>query len=623
MTLPPCYRCQCQPCECVDGITLYHGLAEEIVPLLAPQSVTAVVTDPPAGISFMGRAWDSAKGGRDKWIAWLCEILTACRAACKPGAPLLCWALPRTSHWTGMAIEDAGWEVVDQISHLFGSGFPKALDISKAIDKAAGAERGVVGVIKNDQPTATDIYGGFAGEGRRDTNITAPATPEAQRLDGWHTSTKPAHETWWMAFNPYEAVTSDRLHTATGWDFWHHDKAVKHTIVERLKVFKRYGVRLPSGCYEVEVRTLRRRALHAAVESDLLFQVRAVVPTKYKPAWRTVGRADVKAYRKWKSSSVAANALTHGVAGLAIDRSRVEAPDGLTTGGRCVGESPLPMNKAQGHSEERERSPEHSLGRYPPNVVLSHAPGCRKVGTRKVKGSNRPSEVGRTGSMGYGRNASGSETRADYADPDGLETIDAWECVEGCPVLELGRQSGERPSAGAQAAGPGMFGLPRDNRVTGRGDTGTAARFFPQFGGQEQCETVDTATNAEPNSESCSTEKSGARPAVSTSDITPTVSGTPTDSKWKSVRFHYCPKAGKSERHDSKHPTVKPLELMSWLCKLVSMPGYTGTLLDPFAGSGSTLEAGTRWFEHVIGIEQDEGYCKDIVRRLKSRGGLF
>lgn len=88
--------------------------------------IDAVVTDPPAGISMMGRSWDHNRGGRDKWIAWLSAILAECYRVTKPGGRMLCWSIPRTMHWTGMAIEDAGWFVENTIAHINGSGFPKA-----------------------------------------------------------------------------------------------------------------------------------------------------------------------------------------------------------------------------------------------------------------------------------------------------------------------------------------------------------------------------------------------------------------------------------------------------------------------------------------------------------------
>lgn len=89
---------------------------------LPDNSVDAVVTDPPSGIGFMGdkNPWDSDRGGRDNWISWLERRLREAKRVLKPGGYALIWALPRTSHWTGMAIEDAGFTVVDRVSHLFG-----------------------------------------------------------------------------------------------------------------------------------------------------------------------------------------------------------------------------------------------------------------------------------------------------------------------------------------------------------------------------------------------------------------------------------------------------------------------------------------------------------------------
>jgi site-specific DNA-methyltransferase (adenine-specific) len=79
----------------------------------------------------MGRKWDDDKGGRKQWIAWLCEILRECKRVMKPGAAGFVWALPRTSHWTGTACEDAGFEVRDVVTHLQGQGFPKSKSLLK------------------------------------------------------------------------------------------------------------------------------------------------------------------------------------------------------------------------------------------------------------------------------------------------------------------------------------------------------------------------------------------------------------------------------------------------------------------------------------------------------------
>ncbi len=110
---------------------LLHGDASKIASMIAPESIDAIVTDPPAGIALMGKAWDTDKGGRDAWIAWLRDIMREAFKVLKPGGHALVWALPRTSHWTMTAIEDAGFEIRDVGIHLFGTGFPKSLNVGE------------------------------------------------------------------------------------------------------------------------------------------------------------------------------------------------------------------------------------------------------------------------------------------------------------------------------------------------------------------------------------------------------------------------------------------------------------------------------------------------------------
>lgn len=101
-------------------------------------SVDALVTDPPAGISFMGKDWDGDKGGRSGWVRWMTEVMGEAKRVMKPGAHGLVWAIPRTSHWTATALEDAGFEIRDVVTHLFGSGFPKSLNVGKAVKEFEG-----------------------------------------------------------------------------------------------------------------------------------------------------------------------------------------------------------------------------------------------------------------------------------------------------------------------------------------------------------------------------------------------------------------------------------------------------------------------------------------------------
>lgn len=107
-------------------IRLLHGDCREVLRTLEAGSVDSLVTDPPAGIGFMGKGWDSNKGGREAWVAWLASVLREARRVLRPGGWALVWALPRTAHWTGLALEDAGFQVRDCVTHLFGTGFPKS-----------------------------------------------------------------------------------------------------------------------------------------------------------------------------------------------------------------------------------------------------------------------------------------------------------------------------------------------------------------------------------------------------------------------------------------------------------------------------------------------------------------
>lgn len=116
--------------------TVIHGDALEVLKTLADNSIDAVVTDPPSAIHFMDKSWDSDKGGRKQWVAWLSRIMTECLRILKPGGHALVWALPRKAHWTALALEDAGFEVRDCITHLFGSGFPKSKNLGNGMGSA-------------------------------------------------------------------------------------------------------------------------------------------------------------------------------------------------------------------------------------------------------------------------------------------------------------------------------------------------------------------------------------------------------------------------------------------------------------------------------------------------------
>lgn len=204
-----------------DGrITVFNGDALDVLKSLPSNMFDSIVADPPAGISFMGKGWDNDKGGRKQWIAWLAAILCECYRVLKPGAYGVLWSLPRTSHWTATAIEDAGFEIRDCIMHVFGSGFPKNMDISKAFDKRAGAKRKVVGTrtlggnaaLTLKEKGGTYHSGGVSSVGRTvEVDITEPSTDEAKQWDGWGTALKPAQEAWWLIRKPTVGAVIDNI----------------------------------------------------------------------------------------------------------------------------------------------------------------------------------------------------------------------------------------------------------------------------------------------------------------------------------------------------------------------------------------------------------------------------
>lgn len=191
---------------------------------LGDESIDSVVTDPPAGIAFMGREWDTDKGGRAQWVAWMEAVAKECLRVLKPGGHALVWGLPRTSHWTAWAWESAGFEVRDMIAHIQAQGFPKSLDVSKGIDKAAGAEREVVGVVDSrssydggnrKSEGHSNEYGSITNKGG--VVRTAPSTEEAKKWKGFGTGLKPSAEPWWLFRKPLNgSVVENVLEYGTG-----------------------------------------------------------------------------------------------------------------------------------------------------------------------------------------------------------------------------------------------------------------------------------------------------------------------------------------------------------------------------------------------------------------------
>jgi DNA modification methylase len=207
-----------EPIPFLDGkVVLHPGDCLDVLRAMPDASIDSVVTDPPYALvsivkrfgcknaapakegvygrsarGFMGKEWDT--GERAFAVEFWAEVLRVL----KPGGHVLAFSGTRTYHRLACAVEDAGFEIRDQIGWLYGSGFPKSHDVSKGIDKAAGAEREVVATVrKTPSAGSANMNEGWVrpwAEGKTTMDITAPATDEASRWQGWGTALKPAWE---------------------------------------------------------------------------------------------------------------------------------------------------------------------------------------------------------------------------------------------------------------------------------------------------------------------------------------------------------------------------------------------------------------------------------------------
>jgi hypothetical protein len=582
--------------------------------------------------------------------------------------------------------------------HVFvtgNSGFPKSHDISKAIDKAAGAEREVIGMHPN--PNASGwITAGKANEGH-ETIITSPSTSAAQEWDGWGTALKPAYEPVLLCAKPLtvehlfgimvEDITNTlqevlqcsglsardvdksfsgirvrlekarvyTVHENARINIWENTASVRYvassfTFSEResseptrtrensaLSRVKPNGSQsttgerpIPAGgadgiltkVQDISMSVItgdiseNTASLWSSISDALLTQVNTfTIETgiKLTTALRTfksfltqtisddTGNLSPE-YRpiilamKPLPGTFASNALTYGVAGLWVDGCRVVASEGDRFGGGGLNSS------HQGFMAESQRTYQKGMGfrddthkgRWPANLVLSHTPECRRVGVRRVKGEGGRDIVAKGDASWFGSDK-GHWTK--YHDPDGYETVEKWECAPDCPINLLDEQSGERPSGGVagkrnhngQTAGEWGFKAINYPKETSRPpDTGGASRFFY------------TAKASRSEREA---GLIGHLPCLKCGGM--------------DTETHIDPKTGREVKcRRNGHPTVKPLELCRWLCRLTKTP-TGGVVLDPFMGSGTIPLAAVLEGRDPIGIELERASFEVAQTRIE------
>ena len=469
---------------------------------MADNSVDSIVTDPPYGLSFMGKQWDYDVPSVEIWKEAL-RVL-------KPGGYLLAFAGSRTYHRLAVNVEDAGFEIRDQIMWIYGSGFPKSLNISKAIDKAAGAEREVVGVVPSRSPTSQATNWGNEGvdkwhqekKGTQDMDITKPATPEAKQWDGWGTALKPAHEPVVVARKPIEG-----------------------TVVE--------------------------------------------------------------------------NVLEHGTGGINIDGCRVgDIVQDTSKNGRDADKH---KNTVYESGLKKDFDGEITTGRFPANVIIDKEAGeILDEQTGELSAGHAPKLS--KGNPFSGANdterqeihfGTGGASRFFYQPKEGRFPSNVILDEEAGEVLD--EQSGHLKSGDMDSIAKGgqfnTYGVQQERHTFQIGDEGGASRFFycAKPSGKEKEAGLDDF-EAQNVSDREDTSKDGANNPRNRGGIL----------------------------RKNTHPTVKPVDLMRYLCRLVTPPN--GITLDPFMGSGTTGIAANLEGFSFIGIEMDENYVKIARARIAHSG---
>lgn len=390
--------------------------------------------------------------------AWATEALRVL----KPGGHLLAFGGTRTYHRLVCAVEDAGFEIRDTISWLYGSGFPKSLDVGKQIDKRGGANIG--------------WFGPWLREERERRGITAKALCAAIGEHG-AVNHGGAVSNWEKGFNLPTADQFNRICTELDLPFESLAEA------ERQKV----GDGVGAGS--------RGNTFPLAPEYDL-----TAPATPEAERWEGWGTALKPAHepvvvaRKPLSGTVSQTVLEHGTGALNVDGCRVghaSDADLAESQAKNPGRDDLVSSDVYGNG--RPQQSVNAAGRWPANVCLSHSPGCVQVGTRKVK-SSQPATFHRAAAENDGNTSAayGKESRPEghvtpgYGGADGTETVGAWSCTPECPVRLLDEQTGEvgnngnngDPPGGNKFSGVYGDGMPERGGPPRPRDKGGASRFF-------------------------------------------------------------------------------------------------------------------------------------------------
>lgn len=612
-------------------IDVRHGDSRDVLKSIPDGSIDSCCTDPPyalvsivkrfgkngsapaqdgasgvykrASAGFMGQQWDTGETAFDPdFWAEVWRVL-------KPGAHLLAFSGTRTYHRMVCAIEDAGFEIRDQIGWTYGSGFPKSHDVSKAIDKANGVEFSAkpasgVGFMGPDRP------GGYNRTVHQLERIGQP-TDEAVKWQGWGTALKPSHEPVVIAQKPYyseqEWVTIGRL-------------------IERL--WSALWLTLPASDAE-QFSTLNPRAY-------------GVEPSDFAQ-WTAAQQSNTRA-----ALSVLTDTLPSGSA-LISSLYTVSSWSG-TLAASCRAAS-TSITETGSSATTDLRTLRCCLSQITPaSIILAHKTGQWSSANACNAGRLFCATVAMLNAT---LELSAAESATDWQAincPDGGAIRPNWEPIvvarkpligtvaanvmaHGTGALNIDGCRVEWQSEADAAAAANGFAHSRRNGTAkqsvsiGKESRGGENTYFPeQIKGRWPANLVHDGS---PEVLACFPEtQSGAMTrevdgyaGVGVTGMLRGRSG-PSNQHGDSgsaARFFYTAKADAGDRLGSKHPTVKPVDLMRWLCRLVTPSG--GLVLDPFAGSGTTgMACMAEGFDAIL-IEREANFVEDIKRRIAHVSG--
>jgi DNA modification methylase len=486
---------------------LLHGDCRDQLATIPDNSIDAIVTDPPYELGFMGKSWDASG------IAYNPTVWTECLRVLKPGGHLLAFSGSRTYHRMAVAIEDAGFQIRDQIMWVYGSGFPKSLDISKAIDKSDAAE---------EQRQRRLRFTAWV----RSIGLTASQIDDATQtnMGGHYTTT--ASQPAIMTTEHLDAVR----HLIGDVPDWVEQEARIRSVESKNFASREVIGTKTSGIANKDEGQRHTIGASKAVEVDITASATAEAKgwegwgTALKPAHEPIVLA-----RKPLVGTVAENVLRFGVGGLNIDGCRV-GDDVVATqhttrpaGDALVGRGAKAIGVISQH-----------IGRWPANLIHDGSDEVLEL-FPETAGGARPAKANK---------------------PTGQHYEGGWGTIA----------EGERINFPA----------------------GSAARFFycAKASKKDRNEGLDHLTPQ--------------RESDRTSDNLP--GGDNPRNRTNTPRLNH-------------HPTVKPTELMRYLCRLITPPN--GVILDPFTGSGSTGKAAILEHFQFIGIEQDPDYITIAQTRIQ------